>query len=935
MPNFLFSKEELVSMVKDQNYSLLESFGHQQGVAQGLSTDLKNGLSKEEQLSYFAARLSTFGANKLPQSTPTSFFSLVIQALNDITLIILIIAAFVSITLGLLFHVDGEDDHTYIEGLAILFAVVVVTFVAALNDYQKEKQFRSLNEAEADKEVSVIRYGKVFQISVFSLLVGDLVVLRSGDVISCDGLVVSSSQLTIDESSMTGESDAVNKSATKPFLLAGTTVINGSGTMLVTGVGESTEYGNLLTGLSLNEKQSTPLQAKLTKLATDIGKIGIAFALLTFFALLIPFVFNLQEEHDLPFIMANFTNFLVVAITIVVVAVPEGLPLAVTISLAYSVKKMMKLNNLVRHLDACETIGSATVICSDKTGTLTQNQMTVVTGQIGLLYYETLPKLSVLPRIPSSLLIDGISLNSDAYLTKGENGLDRTIGSPTEGALLSLLTQWGVDFERIREDCEKISTQTFNSKTKQMSTIAKSSFNQSVYLHIKGASESVLPMTKYYLNEQGLPEPLTLALQNKMQERIKDFAINGLRTIVLACKDVSNEPRNSLSSESYTSDDLCFLAIFGIKDPARVEVPRAIQQCRRAGIQVKMVSGDLLMTCKQIATEVGILTDGIAIEAKDFRNLNDKEMVEILPRLQVLARSQPSDKQLLVSKLKLLGEVCAVTGDGTNDASALKKADVGLAMGIQGTSVAKEASDIIILDDSFASIVNCVHFGRTVYRNIQKFIQFQLTVNLVALILSFLSAVTQKGLPMNPVQLLWINLIMDSLAALALATEQPTPDLMEASPPRVKDSLISKVMVRNIVGQCVFQLSVLLILLYYGHLFLNVEDESLYHYTFIFTTFVFCQVFNELNCRKISKSNGSIFDNLLGNRLFVFVVVGTIIVQIVLVSVGGQLTRTVPLSLTAWVVAIGIGMLSIPVAWFVQMIDVDKKSDALKYRLVQ
>ncbi|KAL0249645.1 hypothetical protein GEMRC1_004874 [Eukaryota sp. GEM-RC1] len=639
---------------------------------------------------------------------------------------------------------------------------------------------------------------------------------------------------------------------------------------------------------------------------------------------MIQLVYNVQngkhEDTDFAFYARNLTDFFVIAITIVVVAVPEGLPLAVTISLAYSVRKMMKYHNLVRHLDACETIGSCTIICSDKTGTLTQNSMTVVQFWTGGDFYHTEDNFSVKENL-QLLISESLALNSDAYLSDA-GGLTKVIGSPTEGSLLVFLKKkFGIRYGSIREDIEKGLIVPFNSDSKMMVTCARSKVFENNWLcHVKGASESVLEKCGSYADAYNNIEPLSSSHKDKIHEIIREMASRGLRTMVVAYKPLNSNPQ---SEYDLSLDKLCLLGVFGIKDPPRPEVFDAIRVCGRAGVRVCMVTGDNLLTAKQIAAEIGILRNGIAIEGEVFRELSDAQMEEVLPRLEVLARSSPSDKHLLVKKYKEMGEVVSVTGDGTNDSLALKAADVGLAMGICGTSVAKEASDIIILNDSFGSIVSCISYGRCVYDNIQKFLQFQLTVNLTALALTFLSATTGRSLPMNAVQLLWVNLIMDSLAALALATELPTPELLERSPPKSSDGLISKHMVRNIAGQFCYQMFVLLYFMYFGHLNLGVEVESTYHYTFIFTTFILCQLFNEINCRRVERSDT--FKDFFSNYLFVGVVIGSFVIQFFLVTFGGNFFNTEPLSFQHWALSALLGAGSIVVDRAVRQIDVKKR----------
>ncbi|KAL0224720.1 hypothetical protein RCL1_002632 [Eukaryota sp. TZLM3-RCL] len=906
----LISPKDLASLIRDRDLKQLAAVGGLNTLVSVLETDLTDGLPKVEAHDNYSKRRSLYGSNTLPKQKSTSFFIFFLQALNDSTLIVLMIAAFISLVLAFGFS-DG-DDHAYIEGFAILCAVLVVSFVGSYNNFHKEKQFRKLNEVEAVKTVTVTRAGIISQIPSTDLLVGDIVFLRTGDSIPVDGLLIEGSNLSVDESSMTGESDHVDKGVEgNPFLLAGTSIVTGSGKLLTCAVGELSEWGYLLTGLS-REKEDTPLQKKLIKLAQQIGIVGFVCAILVFLVLLFNFIMEIRSgkfsDVNFTFVARNLVSFLVVAVTIIVVAVPEGLPLAVTISLAYSVRKMMKDQNLVRHLSATETIGSATTICSDKTGTLTTNLMTVARGWIAEKLFSQVPESRQLNPQISALLAESIALNSDAHLTK-TNGLSKFIGNPTEGALLSMISDWGVDYENLRLDFPKIYCKPFDSQTKLMYTLTKSSVFKSFYvLHVKGAGETILSLcTKQHNSTGETANKLTPLQRDKLSELQREMNAKGLRTIMMAYQLYTSPPT---FDDSFQLSDLVALSFFGIRDPPRPESLDAILMCNRAGIKVRMVTGDNLITAKMIATELHILTNGIAIDGKTFRNLNDDEMDEILPRLQVLARSTPSDKHLLVTKLKERGECVAVTGDGANDSLCLKAANVGLSMGIQGVEIAKEASDIIILDDKFYSVVRCVLWGRSVFANVQKFLQFQLTVCFSALALSFLSTITKQGLPLNPVQLLFVNLIMDSLGALALSTEAPTPELLDQKPPGITDPLISPLMLKNILTQGSFQLIVLVAILYFGNHLFGVELLSTEHTTIIFTTFVFLQLFNEINCKVVTKG-GSPFKGFFSNPMFTIVISSTIIMQFFLVTFGGNVIRTVPLSLSQWSSCAFIGSISL------------------------
>jgi Ca2+-transporting ATPase len=885
-----------------------------------------------------------FDRNVYPTKPMKNILKLWLEALGDTMLIILMVLAVVSIILGLAFpETPGERKYGWIEGVAIISAVFIVSSVTAINDYQKEKKFRELSKQSNEIEIKVIRGGKNVNVMIEDVLVGDLVELDSGDQVPADGLVVEAFDLRIDESVMTGEPDAIKKSIEDaPFLLSGCQVAEGCGKMLVTGVGVNSEWGKTLLKLTGDdEDDQTPLEEKLDGLAALIGKAGVGFAVATFLVLaagwLITKIVNVTKGKD-KFAWADISQvvrFAVIAVTIVVVAVPEGLPLAVTISLAYSVKKMMKDNNLVRHLAACETMGGATNICSDKTGTLTLNEMRVVKANIAnTKYYDGLPHKSDLNDSVLSLLSESISVNSKANLAppKVDSNKEYEVqGNKTEAAMLIMLKDMDVDYKQIRDHYELNDkyqvVYTFSSKMKRMGCIIENDDKEYI-LHCKGASEIVLGLCTRYLNADGTTATLNDNKKKEFSDTIEELAKTGLRTLGIAYRHVDRSNEHEWHERDVMETDLTLISIVGIKDPLRKEVVDAVAQCKRSGIFVRMVTGDNILTAQHIARECGILDDdGIAMEGPDFRKLEDDEIDEILPRLQVLARSSPTDKYKLVKRLKDKGEVVAVTGDGTNDGPALKEADVGLSMGIAGTQIAKEASDIIIMDDNFSSIVKAVLWGRSIFENIRKFLQFQLTVNIVALVVTIVTALTSfilKGNdgnnmepPLTAVQLLWVNLIMDTFAALALATEPPVPELLNRKPYGRTESLITKKMWVSIIGQAIYQLAVLLGLYYFGET-IGIAENKEYNRTVVFNAFVLCQAFNEFNCRKINFEL-NIFSKLHKSIMFMLIFVVTIVAQALIVTFGGRFTQTVPLHWQQWLLCLGLGVLSIPFGYVIRL----------------
>ncbi|KAJ6231027.1 cation transporting atpase [Anaeramoeba flamelloides] len=937
---FELTNEQLLelSAINDPNtHKNLEKLGGVKKIMKKLHVDPGMGLTLAEQKDNFSNRRSVYGENRFDEPPHTPFWKLFVETFKDTTLIILIIAAVVSLALGIFVE---DNSGGWIEGTAILIAVLIVSLVTAINDYQKEKQFRALNGVKENIDVTLFRQtskdaeiGEEVQVSVYEINCGDILVLKGGDKIPADALLFTEIQggdLRINEASVTGESKDIKKSLEEdPFVKSGTLVVSGEGRAVVTGVGMNSQYGRMK--LNFNEPDPpTPLQDKLDKMAILIGKIGLYCAILTVGVLFIMIVIDwVRHGWDKEFISEAVEAF-IIGVTIVVVAVPEGLPLAVTISLAYSMKKMMKDNNLVRRLASCETMGNATNICSDKTGTLTQNIMSVTQAYLFGTHYEKIPKKKTFIRENLKILNESIAVNSRAFLEEDEKGRITEVGSRTECGLIRMIQKFNFDYKkcRVENNPRTLHAYLFNSEKKRMTTILNGvdEEDQNKIVYSKGASEIMLELCNRSLTETGEIIELDKSSKKEVTKILNEMASNGLRTLALTYKEFEEYDEKMLEEQENFETDLILIGIVGIKDPVRDGVPDAVLQCQKAGITVRMVTGDNILTAKHIARECNILTEeGTALEGYKFRKMSREEKLEVVPTLQVLARSSPQDKYDLVKLLMDLEEVVAVTGDGQNDAPALKKANVGLSMGITGTDLAKEASDIVILDDNFTSIVTAVMWGRSVYDNIRKFLQFQLTVNLVALSTAFLAAVSGKGTPLKAVQLLWVNLIMDTMAALALGTEPPTRKLLDREPYHKRESLLSNIMIRNLVGQGVYQLIVLLVILYAGSKIwgydIDIEDEKIHLYTILFNAFVMCQVFNEINCRKIDDDN-RIFKGMFNNKIFVAIVVITAAVQAVVVEVGGSFFSTTGLTWQEWITCVAIGLFSIPVGFLLRLIPV-------------
>jgi len=847
-----------------------------------IGTSTKTGLTKEKVLHARAV----FGPNEFPESPMDSYFDLLMGALEDPTLIVLIVAATVSLVIGI---IEEGPETGWIEGGAIYIAVVLVSNIAAMNDYSKQLQFAALEKTSAeDEKCTVLRDGQKEVINPRDCVVGDIIVLWQGEQIPTDCIMADGNVCMSSQASLTGEPEDLKKSQKKDFTIYSSCLITEADDnfyVIATGVGVNSQWGKIKATLA-TEAKDTPLQEKLNIMTEQIGYIGMGAAALTFIALVI----SIWARHNGEDIAHGFIEAFILAVTIVVVAIPEGLPLAVTIALAYSTKEMYKDQCLIRVLAACETMGNATNICSDKTGTLTENRMTVVTGWFSGTFFEEndspdnkFPKFKelggTLTGAMKLCISDHTSINRTAMLVyndKQGNPLPApmVVGNKTEGALMLMSKVWGLDYESVclekfHPAVDKIFA--FNSAKKRSTAVVEQK-DGSIRVFVKGASEWVIKDCTKFSNAEGKTEDMSSAKRDELNNMIEGMARRALRTLVLSHVDFANRAALPADWEENPPDaaNLICDCIVGIIDPLRGDVRDAVKTAQGAGVVVRMVTGDNIATASAIAAQCGIKTEhGIAVEGPVFRKMTPAQADEALKKLQVMARSSPDDKHLLVTRLNggaipkdqaaweemfakyteykwethkdiLLpgyleewsatrpegGQVVGVTGDGTNDAPALKAADVGLSMGITGTKVAQSASDIVILDDRFSSIVRAIMWGRSVFDNIRKFLQFQLTVNVVALILVFIGAAAGFGQPLTAVQMLWVNLIMDTMGALALGTEKPTPALLKRRPYKRSASLVSRPMWRNIACQSAYQLALLFALLFKGAEWFSVHDMS-------------------------------------------------------------------------------------------------------------
>jgi len=1222
--------EQLNEMVTNNSKEILEEYGGVEGLAKALRVDLKTGLTEEEAATGFAERHKHFGKNTYKQPKSKNFFQLWLEAINDVTMIILIISAVVSIILAYaipkdLTHIEScdtassvlDDDDSAIdgiEGFGIIIAVIVVSTVSAGQNYSKERKFRALSAKEQDFNVKVRRDGQIKEISITQVNAGDIAIVDTGSQVPADGVFLRGNNIQVDESQVNGETTPSKKSIDNPFFVSGCKLTDGTGEFLVTSVGDKSQWGRIMAGLQTKDRE-TPLQENLDAMAKLIGYMGMSVAGLILLILIIIWLvphFSMEDEYECKNPEKNnaydpcytpydsdsiashddcrvtnkwgdavqIVDFVIVAITIIAVAVPEGLPLAVTISLAYSMKQMFDDKNLVRKLKACETMSNCTNICSDKTGTLTENRMTVVGSYIGGKKWtsnirrkrdngddgsemtdEEREEMEALRRKKLFAEFDrqsgkccGVDCNKEdktaaassegvemsAQQTKvdapeyGKKLVDMldvlfsmnsgqtsnfmietrkidedseetadllvTTGNKTECALLMHLQLLGRDYRQTRADKagDVFQTFPFASARKRMSTLMWKNKKKGILrMYIKGAPEIIMGRSLYYAEEvDGKIEvkALTEEVRKKLQDQLMEWAEQGLRTLCFGYRDfkapegadpinpetldvegieqiecepvkehnritghvnsfggkkeAKEEPAEEAKEEGAAEGEegdttaegeegekkkkkdkkkkekkdkkkkkeeeepkkkeedegpanvtsplglgpfdepiachmedgewkfdespdssLIVIGIVGIEDPVRPEVPPAVELCQMAGVTVRMVTGDNIVTARSIAHQCKIYTPetgGEAIEGPVFAKLSDDEIREKLPNLQVIARCSPFDKQRLVELLIGEGEVVAVTGDGTNDVLALKAADVGLAMGIRGTDIAKQASDIVILDDNFKSIVRSVMWGRNVYDNIRKFLQFQLTVNFAALAIVFIGAVGQRGAPLKAIQLLWVNLIMDTLAALALGTEKPTGDLLNRKPFGRYDPLLSPLMIRSIAAHAIYQIAVILVVIFAGpkiswfhspcayarkpthHEASNciitdskgehpatsteIDKQTTYVQSIVFNAFVYCQVFNQINARRVNGERNP-YKGMFSNPMYMAIFLLIAILQAVLILFTGPFMQVAPfpgIDGLAWLTCLVLGAMELPIGFLITFIPVPERKPRKK-----
>jgi len=858
-------------------------------VLDALKVDAQQGLTANR----VNEQAELFGCNTLEKSKKDSLIKRILRATTDKMILLLIFAGVLALAINIIGAIAVGEDPNIIEIAGIFVTAIICIAITVIMEGKSAKAFEALKKLSQDVKVKVIRDGTPIIIAQSELVVGDIVLVETGDKIVADGRLIECNALYVDESALTGESEAVNKASDTiindvdtavaertNMLYSGCFVTAGNGKMIVTAVGQNSEFGKIAKELATNKNDTTPLAQKLGRLGKAIAIFGISMAMVVFVAQLI--IFAMRGVVN----FYNVTNAFLVSVVLIVAVVPEGLPTMVAVTLSVNIIKMSRQNALVKKLVASETVGCINVICSDKTGTLTQNKMTVTT-----VYGKG---------IDNEIVRLNFCVNSTADIEGADDNI-KFIGNPTECALLASVYDAGTDYKQLRQGANIVRTCSFSSDTKNMTTVIKQGDNNIVLT--KGSPEKILEMCNISDKEY----QTILQAMTECQERAE-------RVIAFAHK-ISND--NITSCErSKLECNMSFDGFVAISDPLRDEVYDAVKECKRAGIELKMLTGDNIVTASAIAKQLGLLDGGgIAIEAKELEALSDTEFDKMITKVRVIARSTPLIKMRIVTALKALGNVVAVTGDGINDAPALKCADVGIAMGIAGTEVSKEASDIVLLDDSFATITTAVKWGRGIYQNLQRFIQYSLATNIAAVLIILLSVLSGFGSPFTALQILWINVIMlDGPPALTLGMEPIRGDIMSNNPTRRSDSIISRTMLIKMLITAVLLTVVFIIQQAFN--FLRVPEYQMM--TALFTLFILMSLFTAFNAREFGAR--SIFPNLFRNKFFWIAIPVVIILQILLTQFGGAIFGTVPLAFVTWVKIIGMAVGVIIVSEIVKLI---------------
>ena len=895
-----------------------------------MARDYKNGLTQKQ----VEESRRKYGDNVLTPPKKDPLWKQFLEKFSDPIIRILLIALLLSVAVSLYQLFTGAAGlSVLLEPLGIFVAVMLATTVGFFFEVSANKKFDILNQTEDETLVTVYRDGLIQRIERKDVVVGDSVVIETGDEIPADGTLKEAISLRVNESDLTGEPSCskttdmedFNHEATYPsnYVCRGSAVMEGHGVFVVEKVGDATEWGKVYQGAQIDNKVKTPLNEQLDRLGHGITVASYVIAgLIVALRLLMYFIYRTDVAFEWMDFARYFLNTLMIAVTLIVVAVPEGLPMSVTLSLALSMKRMLETNNLVRKMHACETMGAATVICSDKTGTLTKNRMSLGDSRFFGLQNGQLDSSE-----ESRLITEGIAVNTTAFLDYSDKQKVKVVGNPTEGALLLWLFDNNIDFARVRDQVKVVRQLPFTTKYKYMATIVKTPLTGEYALYVKGAPEILMKRcstVRMHGNEAGIQW-----VRDEVDKKLQEYQGKAMRTLGFAYKFITEEEVDKVFANGKLQiEDLCFLGIVGIIDPIRDDVADSIQDCLNAGIGIKIVTGDTPGTAREIGRQVGLWTENDdperqMITGKEFNLMNDDELRERVKDLKIMSRARPSDKERLVRLLQERGEVVAVTGDGTNDAPALNKAQIGLSMG-DGTSVAKEASDITILDNSFKSIARAVMWGRSLYLNIQRFILFQMTINVAACLIVLLGAVMGTSSPLTVTQMLWINLIMDTFAAMALASLPPDHSVLKDKPRSREAFIITKDMAGRIFGVGLLFVAVLFGFIQY---FMHCGVDSLADFSFrdyfanyfnfkhvggqftpkelslLFSIFVFMQFWNIFNA-KAYHTGDSALKGLFNKDVrhgFGLTLLIIALGQILIVTFGGEMFSVVPLPLGDWV----------------------------------
>ncbi|GMN46791.1 hypothetical protein TIFTF001_015976 [Ficus carica] len=926
-PGFAIDKETLDRLVNDKNIGDLQEFGGVDGVAKALKTSLEHGLYHDD----IASRCEAFGTNSFETLRNRSFFHFVWRAILDRSIVILIACG--AVTLGFGLKVDGLKD-SWTDWGSIFLGVFFAVIVFAISDHWQSRLLVKLHRRSKNIQIDVVRGGRHRQIPVMEIVVGDVVCLKPGDRVPAHGLLSKAHSLKLEsvEASINVEGDHIelNLFNEDTFLFSGTKVVNGFAQMLVTSVGMNAKCGETITEASNDCRAHTSLQleARLEKLDLVTDMVGYALSLVALVVMLSLISSstitdeNDEELHGLA--KAKAIVDIVVGIITTVINIPDPWKMSLILTHAYAMKKMMANKAMVLKSSALETLGSSTTICTRKTDIIMVNQMKVTKyWLVGKEIVEEEAYLSIPPHVVK-LFGEGIALNTTGAVYGHTLGSESEIScSPTEKAiLLWAVEDMKINMKEVRRSHDILQIEAFKSETKRSGILTKRKADSTVHVHWKGAAELILAMCSRYYDASGNVQSLDEKQKTELEKVIEGMAASSLSCIGFAHEQVAVEEQE-IDKVEMQNQRLILLGVVGITNPFQTRMKDIVEDCHNAGVKIKMITGDNLFTAKAIATECGILSpdNGMVIEGKDFQNYSLEERMNHIDKICVMARSSPSDRLLMIHCLKEKGHVIALTGDGTNDASAMEKADIGIYMGLQDTEVTEKSSNIVISDGNFASIPKLLRWGRCVCSNIRKLIQFQLTATFASLVANFVGSISGQQLPLTTTQLLWVSLVTDTLGTIALSMEKPTKEVMEKPPMQETDPLITNIMLRNILPQTLYQIALLLTIHFKGKSIFSLNDDV--KVTFLFNSYVLCQVFNQLNARTLEKKN--VFGNIHRNKLFLAIIAVTVALQILLVEILKKFADTERLNWSQWGQCIAAAALTLPIGWIARCTPVPER----------